>query len=431
VNADVERDVWKRVFGGDHLGIVTDKSECSGVGEYGLLVSELPLTPPSQQDLLNELVFEDFGFASCCVRPAASLSAFAIGVEHRQACSVVVDCGYSATHVVPYCNGLAQKHAVRRVNVGGKLLTNLLKETVSYRQWNMMDETVLMDDVKRRCCYLSRDFPREMAAARSGGRGSSGVAPWLAREFVLPDFHTTFQGHVMEVVEGIGDGLPFEEGEDPAEWEYCATTTTTTTAAQQVLPNNNSNSMGSGAEEEEGGGGNDTGGEGGGDTCGDTNDREDMNDREDNHEVKMPSKQQEDEGGDGGQQTLQMGVERICIPEVLLRPSDIGMKQMGVAEAIHDAISACDPALHGLLYPNVHITGGGSQFRNLRRRVEQELRMLAPDEYNVCVRLVDGPESHAWRGAMQLAESPHYARLAVTREDYLERGHVKRVDDAW
>lgn len=26
------------------------------------------------------------------------------------------------------------------MNVGGKLLTNYLKEVVSYRQWNMMDE---------------------------------------------------------------------------------------------------------------------------------------------------------------------------------------------------------------------------------------------------------------------------------------------------
>jgi actin-related protein 6 len=37
---------------------------------------------------------------------------------------------------------------VRRVNLGGKALTNYLKELVSYRQWNMMDEYVLMDDVK-------------------------------------------------------------------------------------------------------------------------------------------------------------------------------------------------------------------------------------------------------------------------------------------
>jgi len=36
---------------------------------------------------------------------------------------------------------------VRRLNIGGKLLTNYLKELVSYRQWNMMDEYLLMNQV--------------------------------------------------------------------------------------------------------------------------------------------------------------------------------------------------------------------------------------------------------------------------------------------
>jgi actin-related protein len=38
---------------------------------------------------------------------------------------------------------------IRRVNVGGKLLTNYLKELVSYRQWNMMDEFLLMNQVQQ------------------------------------------------------------------------------------------------------------------------------------------------------------------------------------------------------------------------------------------------------------------------------------------
>ena len=33
------------------------------------------------------------------------------------------------------------------MNVGGKLLTNYLKEVVSYRQWNMMDEFKIIDQV--------------------------------------------------------------------------------------------------------------------------------------------------------------------------------------------------------------------------------------------------------------------------------------------
>jgi actin-related protein 6 len=49
-----------------------------------------------------------------------------------------------------------------RIDVGGKLLTNQLKELVSYRQWNMMDETYVMDEVKECCCYVSTDFKRDL-----------------------------------------------------------------------------------------------------------------------------------------------------------------------------------------------------------------------------------------------------------------------------
>ena len=33
------------------------------------------------------------------------------------------------------------------LNVGGKLLTNYLKELISYRQWNMMEEYFLINEV--------------------------------------------------------------------------------------------------------------------------------------------------------------------------------------------------------------------------------------------------------------------------------------------
>ena len=49
---------------------------------------------------------------------------------------------------------------MRRLNIGGKLLTNYLKELVSYRQWNMMDEYLLMNQVATRtysavCCLTN------------------------------------------------------------------------------------------------------------------------------------------------------------------------------------------------------------------------------------------------------------------------------------
>lgn len=48
------------------------------------------------------------------------------------------------------------------LDVGGKLLTNQLKELVSFRQWNMMDETYIMNHVKETCCYVSTQFGKDL-----------------------------------------------------------------------------------------------------------------------------------------------------------------------------------------------------------------------------------------------------------------------------
>jgi hypothetical protein len=53
-----------------------------------------------------------------------------------------------------------------RIDVGGKLLTNHLKELVSFRQWNMMEETYIVNDVKEKCCYVSRQFAADLETCR-------------------------------------------------------------------------------------------------------------------------------------------------------------------------------------------------------------------------------------------------------------------------
>lgn len=37
---------------------------------------------------------------------------------------------------------------IHRINIGGKSLTNYLKELISYRHWNMMDETHIINIIK-------------------------------------------------------------------------------------------------------------------------------------------------------------------------------------------------------------------------------------------------------------------------------------------
>lgn len=76
-------------------------------------------------------------------------------VLSRTGCGIIVDSGFSFTHTVPIYEGRIVHKACRRIDLGGKALTNLLKETISNRHFNMMDETVLINSIKERLCFVS------------------------------------------------------------------------------------------------------------------------------------------------------------------------------------------------------------------------------------------------------------------------------------
>ena len=57
--------------------------------------------------------------------------------------------------IIPFIDGKVILEAVKRVNVGGKLLTNLLKENISFRQVNVQDCTYLVNQIKEKFCYCS------------------------------------------------------------------------------------------------------------------------------------------------------------------------------------------------------------------------------------------------------------------------------------
>jgi actin-related protein 6 len=78
-----------------------------------------------------------------------------------------VDSGFSFTHAAPVFQNRVVSGAVKRINLGGKALTNYLKELVSYRAWNVMDETYIMEDVKEKLCFCSLDIVRDLTIARS------------------------------------------------------------------------------------------------------------------------------------------------------------------------------------------------------------------------------------------------------------------------
>jgi actin-related protein 6 len=86
-------------------------------------------------------------------------------------------------------------------------------------------------------------------------------------------------------------------------------------------------------------------------------------------------------------QTLRLNNERFAVPELLFHPSDIGIQQKGVAEAVYDAVLACPEETRPHLLRNVLLTGGCSLFPGFCQRLSAELRKMSPIEMAVKVTL--------------------------------------------
>ena len=118
-----------------------------------------------------------------------------------------------------------------------------------------------------------------------------------------------------------------------------------------------------------------------------------------------------------------MELERFTVPELLFNPSDVGMAQGGLPEAIHDAITSCDVGLQGSLYNNIVLTGGNTRFPGMQSRVLKELRAIAPDRYGVNVFAPEDPSNYAWMGGSLMAQDVGVLQSQfLTKENYDEWG---------
>ncbi|KAK6248369.1 hypothetical protein QUC31_019934 [Theobroma cacao] len=317
INPDLQRDIWSHLF--TSLLHVTPSSS-------SLLLTEALFSLPSIQRSTDELVFEDFGFNSLYVADSPSLvhlyeaSRRPYGLVSEAQCSLVVDCGFSFTHAAPVFQNFTVNYGVKRIDLGGKALTNYLKELVSYRSVNVMDETFIMDDVKEKLCFVSVDVERDLQVARKRGNDN------LFRcTYVLPDGVTHTKGYVK----------------DPE-------------AAQRhrIL------------------------------TDGATPSRAVETKKETDH-LEVMEKSEERKRVDLTKNEFDLTNERFLVPEMIFQPADLGMNEAGLAECIVRAVNACHPCLHPVLFQSIILTGGSTLFPRFAERLEKDLRPLVPDDYQV------------------------------------------------
>lgn len=111
-------------------------------------------------------------------------------------CCLVVETGYSFTHIVPYILQKKFKPGIIRINIGGKILTNHLKEVISYRQLHVMEETYVMNQCKEDLCFVSTDFDQDLKVAKMKWPKNT-----IVRDYILPDYTTVNRGLIKTLDE--------------------------------------------------------------------------------------------------------------------------------------------------------------------------------------------------------------------------------------
>ncbi|KAF8583586.1 Actin/actin-like protein [Ramaria rubella] len=367
---DVQKAVWDGLFGSEALSLDLQSTS--------LLITEPPFNLHSIQEKYDQLAFEEYEFASYVRCPAASLAPYGSifssdtpSLPHPE-CSVVVDSGFSFTHVLPLMQGKILWKGVRRIDVGGKLLTNHLSTLVSFRQWNMLDQTHIVNDVKEKCCYVSSSFSNDLVRCRSGG-GSNGIT----LEYVLPDFSRNRHGFVRGQTIPSVSHTRNQEGGEP----------------MKVEVDQNAN-LGEGSL---------SGGH-----------LDDVGEKTIESYQGTPSSDSD--------QILYMSNERFTVPELIFNPSDIGLTQSGLPQTLAQSISSLPSELQGMFWANIGLIGGNVKFPGFSHRLRQELRALAPVEYEVGVYESKDPIIETYKSAYALANSDDFRQFAVTREEYNEGG---------
>ncbi|KAK3090457.1 hypothetical protein FSP39_011997 [Pinctada imbricata] len=147
--------IWRHVLR-DQLNVSTK--------ERAVLLSEVPLNPRANREKMAQVMFENFNVPALNVSLQALLAMYGVG---RVSC-IVLNCGDGVTDVVPVYDGHIMPGAIKRVDVGGRDLTENMMEMLTECGYcfSSTNEREIVREMKERLCYLALDIEEEKRSCR-------------------------------------------------------------------------------------------------------------------------------------------------------------------------------------------------------------------------------------------------------------------------
>ncbi|XP_038655257.1 uncharacterized protein LOC119967165 isoform X2 [Scyliorhinus canicula] len=156
-------------------GIVTDWEEIEKIWhhtfyrqlrvdpqEHPILLTEAAMNPHQNRERMVEIMFEVFNVPFSYVAMQAVLALYSSG----RTTGITLDSGDGVTHTVPVYEGYSIPHAIQRLNLAGRDLTEYLRKLLKERgySFNTSAEREIVRDIKEKHCYVAEDYEAELGS---------------------------------------------------------------------------------------------------------------------------------------------------------------------------------------------------------------------------------------------------------------------------
>jgi len=145
--------------------------------DHPVMLTEAPLNPKANREQMCRIMFEDYDVPSMYIQIQAVLSLYSAG----RTTGIVVDSGDGVTHTVPIYEGYQIPHAIDKILLAGRDLTDFMVRILKDNNYNFETsaEKETVRDMKEKMCYVADDYEAECKKAEENSE--------LEVTYTLPD----------------------------------------------------------------------------------------------------------------------------------------------------------------------------------------------------------------------------------------------------